>query len=126
MQAAFVSDHVGWSSGLNDSIYKWDVNLLATSAGQSKGVVVGFQLEQNYPNPFNPTTMIRYQMPVAGTVWLAVYDLLGREVAVLVNETKAPGNYEVKFNGANLSSGVYFYRIKAGEFVSTRSLLLLK
>ena len=85
-----------------------------------------YELSQNFPNPFNPTTVIRYQLPVAGNVQLVIYDLLGREVAVLVNEKKEPGSYEVKFDGSGLSSGVYFYRIQAGDFVQTRRLLLLK
>jgi hypothetical protein len=128
MQAEFVSAHVGWSGGLNDSIYKWDLNLLVTSAGQVKGVVEGFRLEQNYPNPFNPSTTIGFRVPGlwSSLVRLSVYDLLGREVAVLVNEKKEPGSYEVKFEGVGLSSGVYFYRLQAGEFATTKRLLLLK
>ncbi len=66
------------------------------------------------------------QLPAASDVWLVVYDILGREVAVLVNEKKAPGRYEVKFDGSGLSSGVYFYRIQAGDFTQTRQLMLLK
>jgi len=85
-----------------------------------------FSLFQNYPNPFNPTTVIRYQLPVASNVRLVVYDILGREVAVLVNEKKAPGNYQVTFDGSNLASGVFFYRFQAGDFVATKRLLLLK
>ncbi len=89
-------------------------------------IPTAFALEQNYPNPFNPTTAISYQLPVIGFVTLKVYDLLGREVATLVNETKAPGNYEVNFNASNLPSGVYFYRLKAEEFVETKKMILLK
>jgi len=86
-----------------------------------------FALEQNYPNPFNPSTVISYQLPVAaGHVSLKVYDILGREVATLVNEQKAPGNYEVKFDGSKLASGVYIYRIEAGKFSDTKKLLLIK
>ena len=94
-------------------------------------------MSSNYPNPFNPSTTIKYRIPLnpplvkgdgtnAGPVTLKVYDLLGREVAVLVNEYKAPGNYEVTWNAANTPSGVYFYRIQAGDFVQTRKMLLLK
>jgi hypothetical protein len=91
-----------------------------------------YALQQNYPNPFNPLTIINYT--VAGTrdqgpglsVKLTVYDVLGREVAVLVNERKLPGQYEVPFDGTRLSSGVYFCRMEAGSFVKTVSLLLLK
>jgi predicted GH43/DUF377 family glycosyl hydrolase len=83
-------------------------------------------LLQNYPNPFNPNSEIRYQISEFRYVKLAVYDLLGREVAVLVNERKAPGSYEVRFDGSNLASGVYFYRMQAGDFVQTKRLILLK
>jgi hypothetical protein len=86
----------------------------------------GFLLQQNYPNPFNPTTVVSYQLPVVSDVKLIVYDLLGRELAVLVKERKAPGSYEVKLDGSNLASGVYFYRLKAGTFVQTRKILLLR
>jgi CubicO group peptidase (beta-lactamase class C family) len=72
-------------------------------------------LYQNYPNPFNPTTIIRYQLTAPGTVRLAVYDLLGREAALLVNEAKAPGRYEVRFDAAGLASGVYLCRLTAGN-----------
>jgi hypothetical protein len=85
-----------------------------------------FALNQNYPNPFNPTTVISYQLPVASDVRLIVYDLLGREVAVLVNEKKAPGSYQVRFDASGLSSGVYFYRLQSGDFVQTRSLTVLR
>jgi hypothetical protein len=83
-------------------------------------------LEQNYPNPFNPTTVVRYRLPVVNTVRLVVYDVLGREVAVLVDEKKDPGSYEVTFDGSGLSSGVYFYRMQAGDFVQTRKLIVLR
>jgi hypothetical protein len=87
---------------------------------------VEFRLEQNYPNPFNPTTGIRFQVQGAGDVKLVVYDILGRDVAALVNEKKAAGSYEVRFDGAGLASGVYFYRLTAGSFVQSRKMILLK
>jgi hypothetical protein len=90
------------------------------------GLPVSFSLSQNYPNPFNPSSVIRFQVPVASHARLAVYDILGREVAVLVDEVKAPGTYEVKFTAAGLASGVYFYRMQAGTFVDTKKLMLLK
>jgi hypothetical protein len=86
----------------------------------------GFRLSQNFPNPFNPTTVISYQLPVAGNVRLIVFDMLGRVVAVLENEKKAPGRYQVKLDGSGLASGVYFYRIQAGSFAETRRVLLLR
>ena len=85
-----------------------------------------YKLEQNYPNPFNPSTVISYQLPAAGNVTLKVYDILGREVAVLVNEEKPAGSYDVKFAGINIPSGVYFYTLTAGNFIQTKKLMLLK
>jgi len=85
-----------------------------------------FSLSQNYPNPFNPTTTINYSVPKSGHVSLKVYDLLGREATALVNENKSVGNYTVQFNASKLVSGVYFYRMQAGDFVQTKKLLLIK
>jgi len=84
------------------------------------------QLAQNYPNPFNPATVVSYQLPVASTVRLVVYDILGREVAVLVNEREGPGSYEARFDATGLASGVYLYRLTAGMFVQTRSMILIR
>lgn len=85
-----------------------------------------YKLEQNSPNPFNPSTNIQYTISSRQFVTLKVYDLLGREVATLVNEEKNPGNYDVEFNASQLSSGIYFYKIQAGDFVSSRKMILLK
>lgn len=85
-----------------------------------------FILTQNYPNPFNPSTVISYQLPLSGSVTLKVYDLLGREVATLVNEEKPAGSYEVEFNAAGLSSGIYFYTISAGNFIETKKMVLMR
>ena len=85
-----------------------------------------FALEQNYPNPFNPTTAVSYQLSAVSDVKLVVYDVLGREVAVLVNEKKNPGRYEVQFDGSRLASGVYVYRLIAGRFVECRKMILMK
>ncbi len=85
-----------------------------------------FRLYQNYPNPFNPSTEIRYQIPSAGHVSLKVFDLLGREVATLVNEIKQPGTYRVTWNALGYASGVYFYQLMAETFRQTKRLLLLK
>jgi hypothetical protein len=83
-------------------------------------------LEQNYPNPFNPTTVVTYLLPVASNVKLIVYDLLGRPVATLVNERQAAGRHSVKFDAGGLSSGVYFYRLQAGNFVRTKKMILVQ
>ncbi len=86
----------------------------------------GFHLNQNYPNPFNPATIMTYQLPVACAVQLTVYDVLGRQVAVLVNEPKAPGNFEVRFDGTGLANGVYLCRLTAGNYVESRKMILSK
>ncbi|MBK9098681.1 MAG: T9SS type A sorting domain-containing protein [bacterium] len=85
-----------------------------------------YALEQNYPNPFNPSTVISYQLPINGDVTLKVYDILGNEIATLVNEYKPAERYEVEFTAAALPSGVYFYQLKAGNFIETKKMLLLK
>ncbi len=90
-----------------------------------------FVLEQNYPNPFNPSTTIKYSIPDVGTenfrfVQLKIYDILGREVAVLVNQRQAAGNYEVELDAREMTSGVYFYKLQSGEFVQSRKMILLK
>ena len=89
-------------------------------------VPVLYRLEQNYPNPFNPSTVISYQLPVKSYVSLKVYDLLGREVAELVNEVTPAGKYDIPFDAATRSSGIYFYRLKAGSYVETKKMILLK
>ncbi len=89
-------------------------------------VVSSFKLEQNYPNPFNPSTTISWQLPVDAFVSLKVYDILGNEVASLMNEEKPAGIYAVEFDASTLSSGTYFYRLEAGNFVETRKMILLK
>jgi hypothetical protein len=83
-------------------------------------------LEQNFPNPCNPNSEIRYQISEVSNVRLAVYDLLGREVAVLVDEQKEPGSYQVRFDASGLSSGMYFCRLQAGSYTKTRKMLLVR
>jgi hypothetical protein len=83
-------------------------------------------LQQNYPNPFNPSTTITYELPGTSEVRLSVYDILGREVTVLVNEKRDAGIHEVKFDGTHLASGVYIYRLTVGEFVQSKKLTILK
>jgi len=85
-----------------------------------------FSLSQNYPNPFNPSTTISYQLPVNSFLTLKVYDVLGNEVATLVNEEKQVGEYEIEFSGSSLTSGIYFYQLKAGRFIETKKMVLMK
>jgi carboxypeptidase T len=88
--------------------------------------VYEFSLDQNFPNPFNPSTTIRYSFPTSEFVTLKIYDVLGKEVATLLNEEKPAGSYEVKFDASQLSSGIYFYTLTAGRFVETKKLILMK
>lgn len=104
------------------NIYYIIVNVESTNSN----IPSEFSLFQNYPNPFNPTTSLQYAIGSRQFVTLRVYDLLGREVATLVNEEKPAGEYEVVFNGANLPSGIYFYQLKADEFTQTKKMILLK
>jgi hypothetical protein len=97
-----------------------------TSVEAPSQVPVSFSLMQNYPNPFNPTTTIKYAIPSSQHVRLKLFDVLGRQVAVLVDQNQHAGFYGVAFDAATLSSGVYFYRIEAGSFVQTKRMLLLK
>ena len=85
-----------------------------------------FSLSQNYPNPFNPNTSIKYQIPEISFISIKVYNVLGNEIASLVNEEKPAGEYGVEFNGTNLPSGIYFYKLQAGSFVETKKMVLMK
>ncbi|MDP2362488.1 MAG: T9SS type A sorting domain-containing protein [Ignavibacteria bacterium] len=117
-----------------DSLAFGTTPYLITSINEEGGIQPEqFSLSQNYPNPFNPVTTIKYKIPnVISTegrnlfVTLKVYDALGNEVATLVNEEKPTGSYEVEFNAKNISSGVYFYQLKAGSFIQTKKMILIK
>jgi hypothetical protein len=85
-----------------------------------------YSLEQNYPNPFNPETKISFDIPIQGFVSLKIFDALGREVNTLVNEVKVPGSYSVDFNGTNLPSGIYFYKLQTENYSETKKMLLIK
>ncbi len=104
---------------------------IVVSVNEATVSVNNFYLYQNYPNPFNPTTKIKFTVPSVGTslmkfVQIKVYDVLGNEIATLVNEEKPAGNYEVEFNSTDLPSGIYFYQLKAGSFIQTRKMVYLK
>ena len=89
-------------------------------------IPIVFSLEQNYPNPFNPSTKIKWQSPISSWQTLKVFDMLGNEVATLVDEYKAAGDYEINFNASNLSSGIYFYQLRSGNYLETKKMTLLK
>lgn len=110
-------------------IFSLDSNLI-TSVDDDLNNPNDYELSYNYPNPFNPTTKIQYTIPVGTrdrvSVQMKIYDILGNEVATLVNEEKPAGEYEVEFNAYGLSSGIYFYRLITGEFTETKKLVLMK
>jgi len=111
------------------TIYKGDL-VLGVENNPDGTIVSDFKLFQNYPNPFNPSTTISYQLPVSGKVKLVIFDVLGKEIATLVNEEKTAGSYEVEFGSLvgslHFASGIYFYQLKASDFVETKKMILLK
>jgi len=107
-------------------IWKRPLSEIADIVNNSNIKPETFFLEQNYPNPFNPSTTIRYELPRAGVVKLVVYDIMGREVEILVNERQAAGSYEATFDGSGFASGVYFYTIQTDKFSKTKRMVLIK
>ena len=139
--AAGQTVEIGFRADAANSVWSYlyldDISILTSLTGVDNNPLPPqeFMLAQNYPNPFNPTTTIKYEIPIVETlratsVLLKVYDVLGNEVATLVNEEKQPGSYEVEFQSAvgnrQLASGVYFYQLRAGNFVQTKKFILLK
>ncbi|MBZ0181278.1 MAG: T9SS type A sorting domain-containing protein [Melioribacteraceae bacterium] len=106
--------------------YTWIGDQMVDVDSDEETIVYTFDLGQNYPNPFNPSTVIKYSIPSSNLVELKVFNILGQEVASLVNEVKNAGVHTVSFNASSLASGVYLYRITAGSFVSTKKMLLIK
>lgn len=121
---SFTSAHGRIFAGTNNSgvLVFEDLTAISTKAEQSDD----FRLEQNYPNPFNPVTNLEFGISKSGFVSLKVYDVLGKEIKTLVNEMKSAGNYKIEFDGSGLNSGVYIYRLEAGNYLSERKMLLLK
>jgi len=130
----FVVDRKGYVyAGTKESVWRTKTNTIITDINddeENNVIPATFQLSQNYPNPFNPSTTINYSIMRPGFVTLKVYDILGNEVATLVNEEKTAGNYEVEFStsggGSNLASGIYIYRLTSGNFTASKKLILLK
>ncbi len=108
--------------------WKYDnISFTVTSVdGEAGGLVNNFVLEQNYPNPFNPSTTINYSLTERSAVSLKVYDVLGNEVASLVNTSQEAGKYDVQFDASALSSGLYIYTLNTGNFISSKKMMLLK
>lgn len=114
----------GWQN-VASWTYTW-ISDDVTGVNDNPAAVNSFNLAQNYPNPFNPSTQIQYSIAEAGLVSIRVFDILGREVAELVNQNQNAGTYTVDFNGQNLSSGVYIYKIESGSFTATKKMMLMK
>ena len=136
----FLPLYAVWIDSANGhkNIFAYKSHIIQGSTENESGKVNGFKLYQNYPNPFNPTTTIKYSIPSVSrrnfpyghndiaNITLKVYDVLGREVATLVNKRQAPGNYTVNFNASKLTSGIYFYRLQSGRTSITKKLVLLR
>ncbi len=119
--------NTNWDGWYVDNINVTAYQIVPTDIGGNlSGMPTRFELSQNYPNPFNPSTQIKFSVPKEGFVNIKVFDVLGREVRTLVNEVKKPGYYSVDFDGANLSSGFYFYRMETSSYVETKKMMLLK
>jgi glycosidase len=132
-------DSVSFSENAEVTLSAWGYKVYETGSGITdikeidNELPSGFNLEQNYPNPFNPITKIRFTIPSVETghapslqVTLKIFDVLGNEIAEPVKEQKSPGTYEVEFNGSNLSSGIYFYELRAGDYLSAKKMLMVK
>jgi photosystem II stability/assembly factor-like uncharacterized protein len=125
---SFVSALTGWAVGAGGRILKTTTGGITGIQPNSNEIPLQFSLSQNYPNPFNPTTKIRFDISgsSATQTLLSVYDMLGREVATLVNEKLKPGTYEVDWNASDYPSGVYFYKLISGKFSQTKKMILMK
>lgn len=126
---------IKWPSGLTDVYINVAVNMFVTAIenqgiigiNSEQGVIPDeFELGQNYPNPFNPSTKISFSLPKSTLVKIALYDILGKETGILLNEYTAAGNYTISFDGSKLASGIYFYRMTAGDFTEVRKMVLVK
>ena len=123
----FINSSTGWAVGDNGTIlHTTNGGVSFVEEEQINEIPSGFLLSQNFPNPFNPSTKIKYSVPQTSNVVVKVFDILGNEIETLVNEEKSAGTYELMWNAANLPSGVYFYQLKAGDFVQTKKMILIK
>jgi photosystem II stability/assembly factor-like uncharacterized protein len=116
----------GFAVGKEGAILKYKPPIVNTIIKYNEVIPASFELFQNYPNPFNPKTIIKYSIPQLSNVVIKIFDILGNEVATLVNEEKPASVYEVEFNAEGLASGVYLYRLNAGEYQATKKMILLR
>jgi hypothetical protein len=124
----FVDANNGWVVGDNGTILRTTSGGSAVSVRDNQPTTApsDFALSQNYPNPFNPTTTIRFELPKESHVTLRIYNMLGQQVMNVVDDRRAAGKYELRIDASHLASGVYFYRLLAGDFSSMKKLILLK
>lgn len=120
-----VAEHLLGHSNAGNNVAQKDINPSDNTTNDNIEIK-NYALFENYPNPFNPSTTIKYQLPQDGFVSLKVFDALGREVKTLANEFKAKGYYTINFDCSGLSSGIYFYQLKSGNFISTKKMVLTK
>jgi len=111
---------------VNNGVFRRPLSEVTVVQWDDIEIPVKFSLSQNYPNPFNPSTIINYEIGSPTLVCLKIYDLLGREIAVLVNDWQKKGNYSVIFNGKQCSSGIYFYKLSAGHHYAVKKMLVVK
>jgi photosystem II stability/assembly factor-like uncharacterized protein len=121
-----VNSGISYNYRIRQTDYDGSVTIYNLAETVTFGTPVNFELAQNYPNPFNPSTTITFSIPQKSEVSVKIYDILGNEVATLVNESKEAGRYSINFNASKYSSGVYFYSIKAGNFTETKKMTLIK
>jgi photosystem II stability/assembly factor-like uncharacterized protein len=125
----FANLNVGWAVGYNGSILRTNTGGITSIDDKPAKLIFNsnnFHLSQNYPNPFNPSTTINFDLPKTSDVRIEVYNITGQKVVTLLNKKMPAGNHQVEFNAQNLSSGVYFYRIEAGEFQDVKKMILLR
>ena len=116
-------DGAAWVNNIRATGYIWK---LITDVEDDELLVNEFKLYNNYPNPFNPSTKIKFNVPSISDVTIRIYDVLGNEIETLVNQEKTAGTYEVEFNSEGISSGIYLYKITAGDFTQTKMIILMK
>ena len=122
---------IGWTNSFgvgNGDVWliKLDPESVTDIGNNERKPLIDYSLIQNYPNPFNPSTVIKYSIPQASKVELKVFDIIGNEIEILVNEEKQPGSYEVEFNSKGLPSGIYFYQIRAVSYIDSKKMVLMK
>ena len=126
IETLYINNNYIYAGTSQYDAWKRPVPDLVGVANNNTSIPQTYSLHQNYPNPFNPNTVIGYDLPKAGFVKLTVFDLLGREVAVLVNQRQNAGSFKAAWDGSNNSSGVYYYKLTSGNFTQTNKMILVK